>query len=891
MARPQLLLQLAAAQAARAVLVSAPAGFGKTTVLRQHFAQLRDAGGIAIWITADDADNDIDRFILGLSQAIAPLASDPTGHRGTGSEGTAATSDIALEVMNRIAWCEQPFRLFLDDAEMIRNRTVLDFLRQVIDHLPPNGQLLVGSRSVPDIGLNRLRARGELFELHAGVLSFTVEESARFLRQLRGLALRDEQVLALHLLTKGWPTALWLVSLSLHDRDNPQALIDSFGGEDVNLADYLLDDVLARQPEAVRQFLMKTSVLRDLNTALCDHLLGRDDSRAMLADIEQSNLFLESRDASRRSFQYHALFRSFLLTQLRQAFPGEETRLHLRASAWYMRNNQPVFAIDHALRSGDVEYALSLLATHAEDLLWKGRARLLARWFDSPMIAGQLPAWPQMNFVRAWALLLVNRTRDSRLVLDQLRACADREGGTAAPPEELLDALDLSLRRWEDDAWCEDDAAWRACLARLAPVKGFYHGMVNVAFANILIAENRFVDARACLDAALAEHRQSGSAFMMVAATCLVGSIELIQGRPRDAASYCRAASTGSAGDFSRFLPGSTVSAAFLAEALYELDELDEAGKLLKVYLPLIKEVLPADQIITSYLLLSRIARSSCRYAEADELLAEMENFGHHRGLSRVCASARLERCRIALMQGHFSAAEEFLQSALLDRRLKASGALSVGHANDVDSPMLARMRLDIRAGRHRMAIAPLKEALRQAIAAHRMRRQLRIRILLAEALHNDGQKKAALRQLREALQFAADQGFVRAFLEEGAPILRLVAELRSASPAASDSDAEDDAITAFADRLLAVAGIAQPAAAADAPGECPVDAAASALTDKELRVLALLGRGMSNKAIAEKLFVAETTVKAHLRKINAKLQADNRTQAVAIARRKGIVS
>jgi LuxR family maltose regulon positive regulatory protein len=887
--RPQLVEHMHAAERAALVLVHGPAGFGKTTAMLQCYLQLKDRGIATGWLGLDRADNDLDRFLAYLVEAFRAI--DPGIPSAIGQRGSSTADDTdgaMLDLAGHLAAFEGEFVLFLDDFELIESPVVLGLVRQFIDVLPAGGRLVVGSRTVPDLGLGRLRAHGQLVEIETPQLRFSSAETAAFLRQQRGLALRDDDILRLQHRTEGWPAALWLVSLALRDRSDPHRFVETFDGSNASIADYLVEDVLARQGEPVRQFLLRTSVLQELSAPLCDHLLQREDSRELLAQIERAHLFLVPQDSDRHWYRYHALFSGFLRDQLRQSAAQELHGLHQRAAQWWAAHGKPTRAIEHALQCGDGAYLMALLQAHANDLLWLGRTRTLARWHAAPAVASHLAQHPSLMLIFGWALTLAHRYDESLKLLDALQA------GLAAGTLDAQDvpAVAISVQRAfilaMQDRVKESAELWHICTPMVTPAQPFSYAMLGASYGFCLVAESRFAEARGFLEQARRRVQEIGNSFIAPMALCLEGAIDFAQGHLRNATSGFRAALAG--GGAAALLPqaaSNTVAAAFLAEALYEANALDEAERLLNIYLPLLKDAAAPDQLITSFAVLARIACARGRQNRADELLDEMELIGHRNGLPRMVATARLERSRVALLRGQVVAAQSQLASGCDERTWEPLGGL-VTHANDTEAPAIAQFRLRIRTGRAESVLAPLKQALKEAEALQRHRRALKLSVLLAEALCATGQGAAGLRRLRDALQFAAGEGFVRSFVDEGPMLLRWVAELQDSL---AETHGGDAALTGFVASLLAAGGATPHAAALPAPpSAAPSGTAAGVLSERELQVLRLLTGGHRNRAIAERLFVSETTVKAHLRSINVKLGTESRTHAIAVARQRGLL-
>lgn len=889
--RPRVIEQLQMTSSARLVLVHAPAGFGKTTTMMQYFAQLLQRRVAAVWLTVDSADNEVARFlsyVVGAFRTIDPSIGQ-TMLKGDSIDAGHGVDSVILNLASHLSAHPSPFVLFIDDFEVIQNPTIFDLVRQIIDYLPQQGQVVIGSRNVPDLGIGRLRAHGQLLEVAASELRFTPEETASFLRQRGGLALNDAHIRLLQKHTEGWAAALWLVSLALKGRENPQQFIETFSGSNTMIMDYLVDDVLAGQPEEVRSFLLQTGILNELSAPLCNSLTGRTDAREMLTHIERANLFLVPQDSERRWYRYHKLFSEFLRAHLQRVSPNMVSVLHRKASEWYLAEDRAIPAIEHAFLSGDIELGLALLSTQADELLWKGRVRLLARWFDSYFPTARQVHHPKLVLTYAWALTLTHRYQEAMQQLERLRqsrtdgALDDATWAHVKALQAFIlamsDSVDEALKRWEE------------LLGKLSPHDAFSYGIFFVSYAFCLIAANRFSEARKFLDEGKQFYMQVDSIFNIAMAICFEGSIDLAQGRLRSALSRCRAALASVPTHQARHVSGTTIASAFLAVAMYEANQLDEAERMLTAYLPLLKEVAAPDQLISSYVILVRTAFWRQDVNRTADLLTEMEHLGHQQALPRLVANARMERARQALHRGDLKAAREHLESACSAGNWRQFKGF-IMQANDVETPELFGYRLEVHAGHGASVIPAIKQALKQAEELMRYRRALKLKILLAEALHGSGEPRMAMRYLREALEFASVEGFIRTFIDEGTPVLRLVVEFRKQTQLERGERVAPGGLVDFVDRLLDASGystvqIATPAGAVGAAGSCLV---AEALSERETQVLALLALGYQNRIMAEKLFVSEATIKAHLRNINAKLSTHSRTHAIAVARQLGLV-
>lgn len=885
-ARVEICERIFAAGAAKLVLLRAPAGFGKTTAMLQVRERFLQTGLPTAWLTLDRADNDVGRFLAGLIAALAPLI---PGLPRTDDGEPGSPDQVALALIDRVAAHPAPFALFCDDFEAVQNPAVAAIMAELIEQLPRGAQVIMGSRGVPELGLGRLRARGRLLEVEPAHLRFSEAEADGFLRRLRGLALGPEDVRRLHRSTEGWAAALWLASVSLESRAEPSSFIAGFSGSNAAVVDYLVEDVLARQSEDVRDFLLRTSLLAELNPSLCDAVCGRDDSAAMLRAIDQAHLFLTPLQGDRSQYRYHGMFAEFLRTELARQMPEQVPRIHGAAARWYEAQRRPVPAIEHALAAGDFAFALPLLARHAQALLDQGRVRLLSRWLDPLLEAGQLDGHPMLQVVHAWAVCFARGPRAAAALLERLEARNDSEPEVTAH-RMAMRPLFLALTDRTDEALplAED------VLGRLPPGVAFVSGFLEVTMANLALIAGRYHEALRFADAARARQPAHASDFNLALSEAAEAAVDLVQGRLRKAITGLRLAVSAGALDATRATNGNALAGVPLAQALYEAGQLEQAERLLVVYIPLIRGVGIPDELIIAHVVMARILVERGEPERAEQLLLELERIGHRDGLPRVVASARLERVRILLMQDNLARARGELDRCG-DRALWARVARLSHRANEVETHDVAYARWAVRSGHAAEVLPTLRAELEGAERAHRERRALTLRLLYALALYRDGQRNKAMRLLAGAVAAAAREGYVRAVLDEGAPMVAMVAELRRMPDVLAGESASPE-VLAFVDALLpapsaAPAPAAPPASSASSASAAVAGTDSEVLTRKELQVLRLAAEGLTNEQLAERLFVAETTVRTHLRNINVKLDARSRMEAIAIARRLGLIA
>ncbi len=381
--RPRLTTLMDAGNEAALTLVSAPAGFGKTTVLAAWLTRTSGEPRTAAFVSLDESDSHAASFWLYVVTALHSAAPGVgAGVLPLLAAGQPATRTLLTAVLNEVADQQNDVDLILDDYHLADSTEVAEGMTFLLEHRPANLHVVVSTRADPNLPLARLRARGELVEIRARDLRFTVDETASYLTDIGGLPVAPAQVSALESRTEGWAAALQLASLSMQGRDDIGDFIEGFAGTDRHVVDYLADEVLSRQPDEVRDFLERTSVLDLLGGDLCDAVLERTGSRAMLERLERANLFLVPLDDQRNWYRYHHLFADVLQAHLRSEQPELIPALHLRASRWYDGVGEPVPAVRHALAAGAVDGAADLVEAATPGLRRTRQEATIRRWLD-----------------------------------------------------------------------------------------------------------------------------------------------------------------------------------------------------------------------------------------------------------------------------------------------------------------------------------------------------------------------------------------------------------------------------------------------------------------------------------------------------------------------------
>lgn len=845
------------AGAGRLVLLSAPAGYGKTIAMAQAWQRLKAAGMPTVWLTLDRADNDVSRFLRCLAEAVTRL-------------GLAGHDTSPLGALTRP---DAVYALLLDDFEAVQEPSALALVRELVDHLPRGAHLIVGARVRPALGLARLRVRGLLTEIDADGLRFSHAEARRFFAQ-RGKTddLAEPQLRQLHQKTDGWIVALWLAAMALDRAVDRAGFVDRFSGSDGSVSDYLAEQVLNHQPARVREFLLRTSLLRQLDASICQALNPHIDCAAILDYLDTERVFLTPVDGTQPAWRYHSLFADHLRARLAREMPDQVARLHLAASGWYESQGRPVPAIEHALAGGDFPHAMDLLERQIDSLLAEGRMLLLLRWFDK-LPPAPLRLRPRLQVLSIWATCL---SRGPEQAMDRLACC-----GALKSEDAFVRAHAGSIQTMLLAMQDRNDEAMQVGLEALARVPTGHHfpdaTLANaVAYVTILLGQPH--EARRALQAA--RQMDSGrSMFSRMFNDSSQGQLDLLEGRLQDATMRFRMAVDATHAGNVQHTHGNAFAGVLYASVVYEANQLDQADHLLDVYLPLAREAGLPEHMILGGVMRSRIAGLRGDLSAAQAALGEMEALGRHRHLPRVVATARLEGARVLLLQGQARQANEALQKADVpdvwareqQQRLQVHDTLYLA---------LAQLRWTVHFGDPAAAMPALDGEVLRARQSGRQRRLLVLWLLRALALERLGEGAQALEQVGAVVRAAHAGGYLRLILDEGPAVTALLCRLRSALVG---QDVADAALTAYLQRLQQALG---PLVEANPPVAPP--GATAALTRKELAALQLLAEGLSTGVIAGRLFVSESAVRFHLRNINLKLGAHNRIQAVSIARRLG---
>jgi len=901
--RRRLLDRLETGLQRKLTLISAPAGYGKTTLLSEWRASSRSQALSFAWVLLDEQDNDPVRFwsyvlaalegvrpdvgesARALVQALSPPGAVAAHARSQSLEGvlTALVNDLVrFQPSDRPA---SPLVLVLDDCHTIHAPAIHDSLAFFLDYLPAAVHVVLLTRADPPLPLARLRARDQLLELRVADLRFTADEVDLFLNQVMALDLPADAVLTLDARTEGWAAGLQLAALSLQglDRQEAQRFIEAFAGAHRHVLNYLTEEVLQRQSPEVQAFLLQTSILPYLTAPLCDAVMGRPGSQSILERLANDNLFTTPLDNEGRWYRYHPLFADTLRTRLQQSSPELLPVLHHRASVWHQEQGALVDAMRHALAAADLERATHLVEAGYKRLVMRGELVTLHRWLDA-LPADLVQARPRLCLASALALAYSGGRERVESHLQQAEAALASAGGMAGADAvhgeiAALRAVFASVN-WAGT--CSLDLA-RQALQLLPAARSAEDLWLRIltlqAQGNCHRFQGEAREAEESYAEALTIARTLDSPFLIQAITNRIGQNQRLQGRLRQAAQTFEAAlqrAEERGGELAWF---SAELHAHLSQIHTEWNDLAQALQHAQRSIELSRRAENRLSLLEGYLALAGVQAARGEADAARLALDQAQPLAVESGVPYLEAEVAAQRAWLDLVPGGSGASPEMVRpwaEAWAVQRTQAANDELPLILREFQDLILARFWLD--QGHFDEALGLLAEIQPVAEGVGRMVTVLQVLLLRAVALQAQSDQTHARDTLVRALALAEPEGYVRTFVDLGHPLRPLLARLRpqvAVSPEASSS------LPAYIDHLLA----------AFAGPNTLRTRVRNLLTAREMEILALMAVGASNQEIAQRLFITVGTVKGHVNHILDKLDARNRTEAVARARELGLLT
>jgi LuxR family maltose regulon positive regulatory protein len=862
------------------ILISAPAGFGKTTLISEWISQSEIP---VTWISLDKSDNDPVHFMYYLIAALKSINANIGEPALTmlHSSQQPPIESIMPNLIKEITDIPYDCVLVLDDYHSIDAKQVHTIVEFLLDHLPPQMHIVITTRVDPPLPLARLRVRNQLTEVRASDLCFTIAEVTEFFNKMMNLELSSHDISMLESRTEGWIAGLQLAALSMQGRKDIQMFIKTFAGDDRHIVDYLAEEVLNLQPEHVQNFLLQTSILNRLSESLCDFVTDQKGSQKMLDELERANLFIVSLDNKRQWYRYHHLFADLLRQRLYQTKSNLVPELHLRASRWCEQNKLVDDAVEHALTAKDFERAAYLIKEHV-DALWQRFAHTkLYRWL-AELPDNFISSSPSLCIFRAWDQLV----RGQQDAAEQSLQAAEQ--GLETSPDRTTESSPIELNQLPDSESMKLRGRAASIRAFLAFFRGDMSGIISYARQALEYLPEQDLTWRSSITIALGDaHSIKGdlgaayNAQLEALKVCKgADDIHLVmlanmkfaitlrsQGKLQRTIELCRQqvqfskecglSQTGMVGLLS----------AIWGEVLAELNDLDGALQLTKKCDELIKGGENVAMLGRSYQCLIRILFSRGDLAGAEEIIQKMEKIARKSDVPPwITIQMTAWQVRLWLAQDKLDAASRWVGEC----GLYADGESTLPH--EIDYVVLIKYitlaRILIAQEQLEKAIGLLQHLLDAAEAGGRTTRVIEIRLLQALAFRAGGDTLQAMTSLGQALSIAEPGGYIRIFIDEGPPIAELFEIIL---------DKKIDIPRVYIKKLLSAFRLHRLVETDNGLVE--------RLSERELEVLRMITGGLSNKQIMEELFLSLSTVKTHIRNIYSKLNVHSRMEVTVKAR------
>ena len=897
-ARPHLSERLVEGLGCKLTLLSAPAGFGKTTLLSSWIGELSSDGRPVAWLSLDPGDNDPARFWRYFVTAVDRLkpGAGETALALLGSPQAPPMEAILTTVLNELGDLPADAVLVIDDYHLIESQAIHKALTFLVDHLPPHLHLMIATRVDPPLPLARLRARGELNELRAADLRFTPEEAATFLNEVMGLEISVEDIAELEERTEGWIGGLQLAALAMRDHDDVPGFIAAFAGSNRYVLDYLAEEVLGRQAEALRTFLLSTSVLDRMCASLCDAVASRDNGQEMLEHLEHANLFVIPLDEDRGWYRYHHLFTDVLRQRLQHMRADLVPELHQRASAWFEQQGLTAEAVQHALAAADWERATQMLVQAVPSLVFRGQFHTALAWLDA-LPDTIVRAHPTLCIYHAGVLMYTKHLEAAELRLQDAERCVQMS--VSLDEARVIRGQVATIRG--AIARISGDLALCVTLSRQAlellpepeevPLKLRSAAVLNASRA-FLVSGDVTPASEDSLESVVALVRASGNRYAALGSMTNLARLRVLRGRLRQAeATYEEAMQLVSGPGEMQALVGGPTYYFGMGDLHRERNNLGAAESHLAQGMELVQGTLTvdADVVLMGYLSMACLQQA----LGDDDALVTLEDFAQLARRQNFSASlltrGEAARARVQLVQGDLAAAIRWAEES----GLRADDELTYpqeGEYLTLVRVLIVRGRDDPEGPYCDDALGLIDRLLQHAESGARMGSVIEILILQALALQSRRDLSEALAALERALTLAEPEGYVRLFVDEGAPMAALLSEFLKASRKRS-RETRHHGLLGYVQRLLAAfesphTSTDPPVGRASESDQLPLDP----LTTREREVLELIAEGLSNPEIATRLFIATSTVKGYVHSIFRKFEVDSRTRAVARARELNLI-
>jgi len=902
--RPGLIERLNNGLNRRLTLLSAPAGFGKTTLVGHWVEHLQGNNEIdgqpvkVAWLSLDKDDNDSVRFLTYFIAALNQIK-DIESDLGQGalsmlqSPQPPSSNTILTSLINDLAAIPEKIVFVLDDYHLIEAEPIHQALVFLLENLPTQVHLVIATRQDPSLSLGRLRARDQATEIRAADLRFSESEAADFLNQVMGLNLSSGDIAELETRTEGWIAGLQLAAISMQGRKDRADFIKSFTGGHRLVLDFLIEEVLSQQPESVQNFLLQTAVLDRMTGSLCDALTCQENGQATLEMLDHANLFIVPLDEERRWYRYHHLFGDLLYQRLRQTQADQLKELHDKASEWYKQNGLIDQAIEHALKSKDFDQAAYLIQSQIDVLWQRGEHGKLRRWVQA-LPEKHLLTEPQLGIIRAYYLHTIGEYTSAEQLLQRIERILDPHGTcdeviSSLESKHLLEIERLKLRgrlssirafiySFEGNVkgiikqanraleyLPEQDLTWRN-------LTGFALGDAHSYLGDMAASyDARFKVLRAC--------EAEGNIYYIIPAALKLASTLREQGELYRTRDLCNDQVTLAEKNNLAEMSFVGCVRTLLGEVLAEFNDLERAIQHARQGAKIAEGGRNLVFLSMSYLYLMRVLFSKKDLAGAKEIFDKVKRLEREMTIPIWLASQMASwQVKFWLFQDDLEAVSNWADKREIPVYDNQDTHEGIDHLSMIDQIVYARVL--IAQDRMEEAIQLLRHLYKAAERSGRISRSIEIGMLKALVYRSTGQTEQVMESFEHVLNLAEPKGFIRVFVDEGPPMSSLLYEALNQGVS-----------TEFVQQLLAAFPVTEPKGTVTPKSQVDQSGLIEPLSEREIEVLQLIAKGLTNQVIATRLVLSLHTVKTHTRNINSKLGVNNRMQAVDRARTLGILS
>ena len=859
-------------------LISTPAGYGKTTLLGEWFQASHYS---KTWLTLDEGDNDPVRFLIYLVYALREIMPGfgETMLMDAGSSQTHISNLQLTSLLNELFELPDKSLIILDDYHCISKQTIHDAVSNLIEHSPPHVHFVISSRADPPLPISRLRARGQVTELRQNDLQFTLDEAAEFLTKNPAFSLTRDDISALTNRTEGWAAGLQMASASLVEQSDVSGFIQAFTGSNRFILDFLIEEVLANQTDEIQDFLLHTSILDHLCGPLCDQLISEfivlpATSQDTLVELEQKNLFIIPLDDQRKWYRYHRLFADLLRQRLVQLYPERKILLHQRACDWYEMHRFSEEAIEHAFWADDKQRAAELIQEAAETILMQSQVTTLLSWLRK-LPPNELQTRPVLSVYYAWVLLWSGAPLEA--IDSHLKLAVSRQSHSAygLPLQAFLEiyngnvenAIRLSHRAL--DQLPEEDLLLRS--------------LANFILASSHLARGETEEGITILERTARTSQQVGNVMIATLILCELGDENQKLGQLHQAQRLYEQALEISSTRQGGLLPVAGKALIGLGDLEREWNHLETAEQMT------IKGISLAEEwsilgTFEGYINLAIIKDAQGEKHAADQIFSHLHELAYQFDASEVDDYVvEIVAARRNIAHGNLDSVEEWINNRSLDKpktpiRSDAVDELLQVRLRKYEKSIQARYL--VAKGQYDQALTLLDQVLIEAENLGRVFLIIEAEVLRAIAFHAREDQPAALSALRRALQLAEPEGFMRIFLDQGDPLVGLLESTLC--------EVREPSLVIYIQRLLD--SFSQPQTTSLTALPTGIKVPVEALSARELEVLHLLQSSLSSTEMAGELSISVNTLRSHLKNIYSKLGAHSRYEAIAHAKRIGLL-